>query len=77
MKNCDFKYYYIDHYYFKSLEEFIEKINKGDNYFGDKLWFKMVRLNRFFRINKITKEKINFIEKYTGIKLSKYKKKFI
>ena len=77
MKNCDFKYYYIDHYYFKSLEEFIEKINKGDNYFGDKLWFKMVRLNRFFRINKITKEKINFIEKHTGINLSKYKKKFI
>ena len=28
-----YKYYYVDHYYCKSTEEFIDKINKGDAFF--------------------------------------------
>ena len=32
----DYKYYYIDHYYSKSTEEFIDKINKGDAMFRSK-----------------------------------------
>ena len=70
MKNPDFKLYYIDHYYFKSVEEFVEKINKGDNYFGQKMSFKKVRIKRFFKYNKVTLEKIKYIENNTGINLS-------
>ena len=75
IKNPDFEYYYIDHFYSKSLEEFVEKINKGDVFFDNKLSFKMHRIKRYFNINKITWEKIRYIEKYTGLNLNKYKKK--
>jgi hypothetical protein len=54
MKNLDFENYYIDHYYFKSLEEFIQKIKKGDTYFGHDKNFLKHRLRRYLRINKIT-----------------------
>ena len=74
MKNCDFENYYIDHFYFKSVEEFVEKLNKGDNYFEDKISFKIHRIKRFLKINKITLEKINYIENKTNISLSKFKK---
>ena len=51
--NLDFTYYYIDHYNFKSTEEFINKINKGDVlYFKDN---KMARIQTYFSINKITR----------------------
>ena len=75
MKNPDFEFYYIDHYYFKSVQEFIEKINKGDNYYGQNMGLKMVRINRFFKYNKITIEKVKYIEKYSGINLTKFKYK--
>ena len=60
IKNPDFKYYYIDHYYSKSLEEFIEKINKGDVFFDNKKSFKMHRIKRYFNINKISLKKIEY-----------------
>ena len=75
MKNTDFENYYIDHYYSKSLEEFVKKINKGDNYFRKKLSHRKYKITRFFKFNKITLEKIEYIEKHTGIKLDKYKKR--
>jgi hypothetical protein len=43
--NSDFRFYYIDHYYSKSLEEFIEKINKGDVIQGQSISFKYLRIN--------------------------------
>ena len=73
MKNADFKYYYIDHYYCKSVEEFIYKINMGCAILGDNIDYKLHRIHRYFKINKITIEKINFIENKTGINLSKFK----
>ena len=56
-KNADFEYYYIDHYYSKSTEEFINKINKGDALFVDN---RMDRIRTYFAYNQITKEKIDF-----------------
>ena len=38
--NCnipDFSFYYIDHFQYKSTEEFINKINKGDCVHGDNI----------------------------------------
>ena len=69
----DFNNYYIDHYNFKSTEEFINKINKGDA-----LFYKDNQLDRirvYFGINKITIKKIQLIEKGTGLNLSEIKNK--
>ena len=68
----DFEYYYINHYFCKSTEEFINKINKGDV-----LYFKsniLLRINFYYKINKKTIEKINLMENRTGLNLSSLKK---
>ena len=69
----DFRNYYIDHYNFKSTEEFINKIN-----FGDALFFKDNQIDRikvYFGNNKITLEKIQLVEKGTGLNLSEIRNK--
>ena len=75
MKNIDFEYYYIDHYYSKSLEEFIEKLNRGDACFQKEKAFIYHKINRYFKFNKITIEKIKYLEKKVGVNLSIYKKR--
>ena len=75
IKNIDFKYYYIDHYYSKSLEEFVEKLNKGDGHFKKDKNFIYHRIKRYFTVNKITLEKIEYIEKKVDVNLSLYRKK--
>ena len=54
----DYKYFYIDHYYSKSTEEFIYKLNKGDAIVDQNTKNKYYRIKLYFRFNKITKEKI-------------------
>jgi hypothetical protein len=72
IKNGDFRYYYIDHFYCKSLEEFIEKLNKGcPNNYHD-INFALFRINRYFSFNKKNIHKIKYIENKTGINLSKF-----
>ena len=71
----DFDNYFIEHYYFKSLEEFIQKIKKGDTYFGYNKGFIMHRLKRYFMINDITLKKIELLENKLKLDLSNYKKK--
>ena len=73
INNPRFKLYYIDHYCFKSTEEYINKINKGDGIFGYNNRIKMHKINLYFGYNKITMEKINFIENKTGLNLTKFK----
>ena len=69
----DFRNYYIDHYNFKSTEEFINKINTGDVlYYKDN---QKDRIRVYFGINKITIEKIQLIEKGTGLYLSEIRNK--
>jgi hypothetical protein len=68
----DYKYYYIDHYYCKSTEEFIEKINKGDALFNTDD-YKLHRIDKYSMQVVLTKEKIEMIEKGTGLSLSKFK----
>ena len=70
----DFDNYFIEHYYFKSLEEFVQKVKKGDTYFGHNKVFIMQRLKRYFMINDITLKKIEFLENKLKINLSNYKK---
>ena len=72
-KNPDYTFYYIDHYPFKSTIEFIKKINKGSVYSGNATFSKYRRIKNYFKYNALTLEKINLIEKYTKLNLSKYK----
>ena len=67
----DLEYYYIDHYYSKSTEEFINKLNKGDALFIDN---RMERIQTYFGQNKITKEKIDYFENSTGLNLTIFRK---
>ena len=57
----DYKYNYIDHYFCKSTEEFINKINKGDVLYNLDNFIE--RLKVYFAINKINKEKIYYVQK--------------
>ena len=53
----DFEYYYIDHYNFKSTQEFIDKVNKGDVLFYKDNIIERIRV--YFAANEMTKEKID------------------
>ena len=66
----DYNYYYIDHYYSKSTEEFINKINKGDGVFGYNVTNKYERIYIYFLFNKISREKINLIANKSGLNVS-------
>ncbi len=70
----DYYYYYIDHYYSKSTEEFINKINRGDIFRND-IKYLMHKVTKYFSQSKLTKKKIEMIEKGTGLNLSIYKDK--
>ena len=67
----DFKHFYIDHYYSKSTEEFIGKINKGDAWINTPE-FILGKIDKYFSQSKMTEEKLNFIENKTRLNLSKY-----
>ena len=71
----DFKNYFIDHFYFKSTEEFINKINRGDSFYNNTDGLKFMKIDYYFESNNITLEKINYLEKETGINLTKFKQK--
>ena len=69
----DFKYYYIDHFYSKSTEEFINKLKRGDLYKTSNNYL-LHKIKKYYLQSNLTKEKIEFIENRTGFDLSKYKK---
>ena len=71
-----FKYNYIKHYYFKSTEEFIEKLNKGDSFYNNTDTIKFLKIKSYFESNKVTLEKINYIENKARISLSFFRKKY-
>ena len=69
---------FIKHYYTKTAEEFCYKIKKGNAHFhkNHPNYIQSIenRISFFFFLNKITKEKIQILEKCLGIDLNKYKK---
>ena len=72
-QNPDNKSYYIDHFYFKSTEEYIKKRNRGDAFYGNLSRINPYYIDLYFKYNKITIEKINYFQNETNISLSKYK----
>jgi hypothetical protein len=76
--NCrtpDYKFYYIDHFYSKSTEEFINKIIKGDGIFGNNINQMYNRIYYYFSRNKITYDKINLINQKARLNISIVKNK--
>ena len=71
----DYKYYYIDHYSYKSTEEFVNKIMRGSAIKGFETKMKYRKISWYFRDNKITKEKIDLIENLTSLNLSQFRLK--
>ena len=69
--DSDFEYYYINHYYCKSTEEFINKIMKTDAVYKNPS--KIDKIKTYLGYNKITKEKIDLIEKRTKINLTEFR----
>ena len=72
---ADYENYYINHFYCKSTEEFINKLNKGDIIYGYNDEWNLAKVRVYFGYNKITSEKINIIENYTKLNLSQFKLK--
>jgi len=73
INTSEIKAHYIDHYCFKSTEEYINKINKGDGIFGYNNKIRMHKINLYFNYNKLTLEKINYIEKECRLNLKEYR----
>ena len=72
----DHHYYYIDHYWSKSTEEFVNKLLRGDAILGfNNISNNLRRISMYFSINNITLEKINYIENRTNYNLTKYRLK--
>ena len=65
--DSDYKYYYIDHFYTKSLEEFVNKLKRGSAVNGKDDIYKLFRIIRYFNINKLRNYKYKYIIKNLGI----------
>ena len=68
----DFSHFFIDHYYFKSLEEFVEKLNKGSARTYDHIDIKKLRFHRYFTMNEVNINKIKYIENKTKLNIARY-----
>ncbi len=71
----DHNKYYFDHFYFKSIDEYLEKLNNTSVFYGKKRGFNIYRFQLYFAINKITKEKLDYLENKTKANLSIFRDK--
>ena len=72
LNNINIKRAYIIHFRFKSTEEFINKYKRG---YGIKSVLKNL-ISEYFKYNKITLDKINYIKKELNLSFVKYKSSF-
>lgn len=72
----DFDYNYVDHFFCKSTEEFVNKLAKGDALLVEKnaLYnYKIIRIKRYFFYNDFTMKKLQILEKGLKINLEEFK----
>ena len=67
--------YYFDHFYFKSCEEYLNKLTKGDVVYGVNRGFNIYWFEIYFAFNEITDEKLDYFENKTGTNLSIFRNK--
>ena len=72
MEEEDFENNYIEHYFYKCLDEYIEKLNSKDL----DSQFKKKSIEKYFKINELSYElvyeRIVYLESRTGLNLSEY-----
>ena len=73
LENPDYLSYYIDHYYFKSSEEYITKFSRGNAFFKHIKKFQLYYLYLYFAFNTITPKKLAFFENETGLDLNVFR----
>ena len=73
LQNPDYSFYYFDHYYFKSSQEYITKFSKGNVFFKHVKKFQLYYLYLYFAFNKITQKKLDFFERQTGLDLGVFR----
>ena len=73
----DHYYYYIDHYYSKSTEEFVNKLLRGSVAYGNITEHYLRRIRVYFALNDMTLEKINYIKNKTALNLTEYRIKLL
>jgi hypothetical protein len=66
----DYKLYFIDHYFCKSTEEFVRKINRGSCFYGEDLKLKKRRIKSYLLYNEINQKKIELLENKTRINVT-------
>ena len=72
----DYNFFYLDHYQYKSTQEFVEKLNfKGDCILINNDQLKYKKIVAYFKNNKKSIEKINYISKNTGLNVTYIKEK--
>ena len=69
----DHYYNYIDHYWSKSTEEFMNKLLRGDVVLGNATSHFLKSIGKYFYFSNITFEKIDYIENRTKLNLTKYR----
>ena len=74
-KKPDNIFYYIDHFCYKSTEEFINKLKRGSAFYGKGIKTKLKKIGWYFNINKITSKKIDYFEKNINVNLTMYRNK--
>ena len=70
------KRYYYNHFYFKSSEEYFNKLKRGGITSGKKVFVPNL-FEFYFSVNKLTKEKIDYFEKMSGLNLTEYRARLI
>ena len=71
----DYNNYYFDHFYFKSTEEYLDKLSRGSCFWGNIRNISFPWISLYLDNNKITLQKINYFEKMTKINLSIFRNK--
>ena len=76
INKIDTKKAFIIHFEYKSTEEFIKKIKRGySNWFGERIsTFLRGKINGYLTNNKVTKQKIDYLEKELNLNLSEYRR---
>ena len=65
------EYFYYDHFYFKSTEEYYNKLKRGGVTSGKKIFVPKI-FDLYFSVNKLTKKKIDYLENRSGLNLTEY-----
>jgi hypothetical protein len=76
INKIDTKKAFIIHFEYKSTEEFIKKIKRGySNWFVESIsTFLRGKINGYLTNNKVTKQKIDYLEKELNLNLSEYRR---